>query len=714
MILSLSRRVQAAARPILYRHSFWNACGFGLTTGSVLGLLALSFGADDAQTGLIYAANNATAWAAIFTTMLFTGRSTTAVWGGFWWTRAVVVFFYPVVQLLPSSSAQVWTLIGLCYLYCTARAMGIPASQSTQKALATSRELPRMIARTFTWTHIGLLLVTVFSYFTFRWAGKEREALAFTIVLGGGALANLMASWYITRLPVTGYLESGTLQTLGLAIRRTCRDPFLRETVLISLLSTATIVCFGYQVNALKKVFGCDSETVFLFIVLGLAGAIGTAWFLSVIGHRIPSATLIFSVNLLLALAGVAWVMAGLLGEGQRALLLLLCVVTSAACATAGTLMNRLRTDRLPKGLEVQTSVVYQLSDMIAALLAVGGIAAAERLGRGIVAGASPALGLHAYSHVFLLAAVLCLLGCALTLFLRGEESGSVIRNLALFTPINLLAIYRAQRLPSVAAGREALALEELLTWATPTSRELLLESLRSPDFSRRGAALRTLARTPLPEAAEEVLAEARDPDSPWRAEAATALGFAERPDLCPELRRLLDDPDPWVRASSLKSLLRLGDPLPDARIEELFDSCRSSRQRLEILLGVAATERRDLMLRLLGHELRRRPGASWNRTAFILAATLWERRVECQQLFAAEEELPGSGLTELQALLDQPLPPALSRERLQQLFAAEHYEELAQLLRSLLPSDQPADWLLCHDRTTALGCLYLWSLHRT
>jgi len=706
VILALSRRQRQSARRALFRHSFWNACGFGLTTGPVLSLLALHHGATDGQTGLLYAAVFVTGWAALLTPMLLNGRETTGIWAAFWWLRGGLSFFYLLLPLVSAPDARVWTLVALFYGFSIARSMGMAAAQPVQKALATARELPAQMSRGFGWAHLGLLAVNVLSFAVFRRLGPAREGLGFSIVMAVGAGSNLISSLYISRMPKTGYLEHGNLSGLRRAAAMVFSRAEYREALIVIVLNTGLVVCMGYMVNALRNAFALGNSDVFLFGVLALVGSIGASWLMLIIGHRVSSAALLVFSHLVLVAACGLWVFAGSLARLGPYALLAAYLPAAIAGAVSGQLAFRLRTDRLPPGLEVQTSVVYQTADVFMALLAVGLI---RLVGPSAVA--LPLPGAHAYSGVFALAAAVSLSVVLVALRLKRETHHSVLEDLALLAPANLLAIYRAHRIAEEAAPSSTGALEDLLARPSPLSRRLIRESLRSADLGRRLAALRALCRTPLPETFDAVLAEASDPASPLRPEALTSMGFLQRPEARAALRPLLADDDPGVRAAALKSLCRLGDPRPEAEVEAVWAACATKRQRLDVLAGLAAARRRAPLLRFVGEELRARPGWRWSRVVLATAANGWRRGAEMTEMFEADDDRLG-GPDYLRGETAGRWPPAPAWEELAGLVDRNAFGELAERLRR--DGGDAAGWVAAHDRSTALGALYLWFLART
>lgn len=705
MIAALSRRAQRAARPRLLRLSFFNACGFGLTTDSVIFLLALHYGASDTQTGFLYAAIYIAGFAAVLAPPLLNGRETTAIWGGFWWVRALACLAYFVLPWMDEPTAKVWVVIAVYYIFTAARAFGMAAMFPVEKALCPPRELAPTLARVFAIGGIGLLSARVLAYLVlgghlYSFAAEEQ---AYMLLIAVGFVFNALTSRMIQRLPHTGTLEEGSLAGLVETGREMFATPRYREVAVLTVLQTGLAVCVGYQMNFLKHVAVLASGTIFLFVVLGvLAFVMVSNGLRAVLGHVSLRAFFLVTHGLLLA-CGLAWAFCGAGAPPALWQYGVLFVFATLGASVSLMLTVQLQTDRLPARRGVQMSVVYQVAAVVAALCTVGLLRVLAPWVVTLAGGWA-----HAYTHAFLLWSSLSLGILVFSLFLQKGER-PLLADLALLAPANLRILFRAARLAEAEESTaKSVALEGLMMADTPASVGLLLEGLRTADMPRRFAALRVALRARVPESFPVLLAEATSLDSPLRQEAISALGLLGNRYAIAPLRRVLAQDDAALRACAVKSLLRLGEPLGETEVLAAYAAAGNTRSRLDILLGVADAGREALCWRILAEELAQRPGPYWSQVLLQFAAALRGRRESLIELFDEERRNAGAGLEYFLSDFEGDLPPDLGPDALRGLICDESFAELCQRLRAHGPA---APWVTAHDRTTALGVLFLWGL---
>ncbi|MBF0246276.1 MAG: hypothetical protein HQL31_13595, partial [Planctomycetes bacterium] len=479
MILSLSRRIQQKAQKLLVRLSTTNAVGFGFTIGQVVYLLALLYGADDTQMGLLYAAPFTTALAVLFVPVLLNGRETTAIWSSFWWLRAALCLSYFGLPWIAAAHTRVWVFILIYYLFMSARAIGMAGYYPVFKALAAPREQPSMMARTLMFGQFGVLFAQVVSFLilTFNATGSEEHNLY--LLLGIGMVFNALTAALIGRLPRTGYLDEGGMRNLFRTAKVMLRRPEYREVAVLTALQAAMSVFAGYLISYLRNIENFSGGEIFMFTVVGLLGAIAIANMQRIVGRHIRSRVMLFVSHGVLALLGLVGALVPLQPAlvGNRWIIALIYGITAIGLTASTTVVLQLRTGRLPDRNPVEFSICF---DMAQALGAVVAILCVRFVAVPLVAQFSQ---LHTYSPAFLLWTLTCLGVCLLTLLMTPENSGGFRQELTALLPSNLFTIFRAHRLDrDDNFVRRQLALEGLLQNPGQVSRELILENLRSPD----------------------------------------------------------------------------------------------------------------------------------------------------------------------------------------------------------------------------------------
>lgn len=704
MILSLSRRVQRVAQKQLMQISFSNAMGFGFTTGQVIYLIALMYGAGDTQMGLLYAAPFVTTLAALFVPALLNGHETTAIWSRFWWFRTLFCLGYFGLPWMVFPNSRVWAFVILYYLFMTTRAFGMSGYFTVVRALAPPRENATLMARSLLAGQFGVLLAQTiaFAVLAVNAAGSEGKNLFALVAVG--LFFNAVTSWQIGRLPKTGYLEEGSMHGLARTAREILRRPDYREVALVTAFQAAMSVFAGYLISYLRNTAGFSGGEIFLFTVIGLLGAIFMSNLQRMIGGRIRARIVLLASHGALALLSLAWAFTKLhpaMATGRWEACLLYGV--TVLCLTASsTVALQLRTGRLPQHHSVEHSIVYDMAQVT------GAVAAIILARFAVMPVFAPASVLHPYSMTFLLWTLTCLAVCGLATRMRSDHHGGLLQEFSALLPSSIFTIIRAHRLDQDDNFiRRQLALEGLLQNPNQVSRELILENLRSPDVGIRGSCIRVLMGYPMEAALPALLDEAASPCSALRAEAITAIGFAGKPEAVPVLRAMWGQAPAEIRAVLLKTLLRLGEDPSEPSLREVWKECPPLR-RTDILIGLAVTHRTGLLLDLLAEALADRPDPYGSRSLFGIAAAAAGLRESMFEVFTEEDQNPGRGLDAILANVETPWPPGLSAEACRRDLDRNDYASLTARLRHLC--NQP--WVFAYDRPSALGTLFLLLLH--
>jgi len=700
MILSLSRRVQRLAQQRLVALSFTNAMGFSFITGQTIYLVALLYGANDTQMGLLYAAPFLTTLASAFVPALLNKHETTAIWSRFWWLRSVFCIGYFALPWVLFPTARVWIFVLLYFLFMTARAFGMSGYFTVFRALSPPRENASLMARTLFAGQVGVLLAQsiAFAVLTSNAAGTEQRNLFALLAIG--AIFNFITAFLIGKLPQTGYLMGGSMRGLARTAGEILRMPSYREVALVTAFQSAMMVFAGYLISYLHNVAGFSSSEIFFFTLVSVLSSMAMSNLLRQTGHRIQARVILFASHASLLVMSLTWALIRLL-PGCETNRMFICILysLSAFCLTAVTTENlQLRTGRLPAQRSVEHSIIYDMAQVAGAVAAIG----LARLA--VIPAFSPAYILHAYSLTFLLWALTCAMVCLLATRMHSSRSGGLLAELGVLLPSSIFTIIRAHRLDQDDNFiRRQLAMEGLLQSPNPASRELILEHLRSPDVGIRGSCIRVLMGYPLDEALPALLDEASSPFSLLRSEAITAIGFSGNRGMLPALWTIWNDAAPDIRAVLVKSMLRLGEPMPDDRIAEAWNACPPLK-RADILIGLAVTRRTHLLLELLGEELALRPDPYRSRMLYGITAAAAGLRESMFEVFTEDDRRPGGGLDAITANVETPWPSAPTKEDCRKLIEAGDYAGLTSRLRAI--RDQP--WVMAYDRSTALGTIFV------
>lgn len=700
MILSLSRRIQKQAQRQVVRLSFTNALGFGFITAQVIYLIALMYGANDTQMGLLYAAPFTTALAALFVPLLLNGRETTATWSRFWWIRTVLCLGYFAIPFVGSIPLRIWLFVLIYYAFMTLRAFGMSGYFTVMRALAPPQDNATLMAKGHLAAQLAVLLTQclAFSVLTINLLGSEERNLFFLVGIGIGF--NGLTAWLIGQLPRTGYLEDGSMRNLLKAARHIAAVPAYREVAIVTAFQAAMTVFAGYVISYMRNVAQFSSGEIFLFTVAGFSGAIFISNLLRLIGSRIRPRVMLFASHAVLALLSLLWALMRVMPavSGLPVVIMLLYGLTVVCLTASTTIALQLRTGRLPARHSVDYSINYDMAQVTGAVIAITcarftALPAWQTAGR-----------VHPYSLTFLLWSLSCVAVCALALRMRSHASGGFRQEVSSLLPSNIFTIIRAHRLDQDDnVVRRHLALEGLLQAPNQVSRELILEHLNSPDTGIRRSCIRVLMGYPMQAALPALLKEAASPFSPLRAEAITALGFTARRDLIPALRQIWDDAPCEIRAALVKTLLRLGAEVPEPEIRTVWAHAPRD-SRADILIGLALTGHSGLLFALLGEALAERPDPFWSRPLFGYTAAAAGERASMFDVFTEEDQHPGKGIAYITANYEGQWPEGLLAADCAQLISQERYGDLMDRLRGFCNQE----WVMCYDCSTALGVLFL------
>lgn len=637
----ITRQAQLAGQAALLRFGKLNPLGTNLAIGPVITLLALHYGANDLQTGLLYAGMNLSGIVVLVTPYLCGGIDASRVFFAAWFSRAVLGMAYLALPFLSGNQTKIWLVILVFYGFMAVRAIGVSASQVVTKAISRPTDLAEVVSRQFVWWHIGSIAISlVMAGILNRSAWFPTQEWAYFAILTLGVLFNFATAQPLRQLPPTGLLPKSSPGSLLGGVPAVLRDPERREVVWLSLFMVPMGVAAGYQLNYLKVVLGLSADVVFMTTIGGMLAMLLGSHVAGIIGRSIGFRPLQFGAHALLAVCGAAMAWNEALPVPFRTVSAIVTFIVASLCmSVSSTVLSALSIDRLGETRRLETSVIFQLTATLAAGVGLVVLELSKRISHpGIIWG-------HPYSHAFLLWALFSLAICWVSQRLRrpGDDAWG---DIAVFNPANLLT---AVRLHQVDHSKDPLNermfnLENVLIQRTFVSRARVINSLHSPDMANRLSAYRSLCFDPLPGIAPVVLREALDPHSPLRGAAISALGFLGERSVVSALRPLLDHESPRLAATTFKTLMRLGERLPEESVLAYWQAWPDPADRAEALLGLSATGQIQRLWDVIRLELARNcPGPALRMVLLNLADALGERAEMCE-IWSAEEQAPGKG----------------------------------------------------------------------
>lgn len=694
MLLTVSRRLQRMAQPLLTRQALFNGFGYPFIIEAVIILLALHYGASDLQMGFIFAAPHLTGFAAVFAPRLLHGVDMSVIWSRMWWTRGFLAVLYLLIPLVPgiSGDTRVWLVILALYLVGVARALGMTVYVPVIKALTPPREIASTMARVMTATQTGTLLCRVTAFF---WLGSgllsEHLALLSLIVLG--IISNSYTATVVGKLPATGEMDGASVKGVFQVLAELARKRATRRVAVLTLVQTAMFIFAGYTVSYCSKVMQFDGTRIFLLMLCGSVVSIAATYVVKIVGERITTRLQLLLATMLSGACALLWAVPGLLpGSGSFWFYFALFPLTGVGASVAATKLMALQSEYLPKNSAARVAIAFQVLTLAGGLASLGLVQIMQTDERSWIAQHLHLLpggsNTHAYSGLFLTWALAAGLVWLIVRSLPRHAERPLHEELSLLLPQNLYDLYRTYSLSRYDVGglrgRGRLVLEGVMLNASALSKNLLRESLHTSEVSRRYSALRMLVCRPQEDVLPEVLAEAADAQSPLRYEALTALGFMECKEALPLLRQLSDDPDPMTASGALKSLLRLGDEVPFEQVLAVWRRCPSNHVRWGLAAGLADADRLCALLGLLNLELPATTSPTWAAMLLQMTAEVRDTKADMVDVLDAERERHGAGLELALAEWEGELEERLPAQTIRQAWAAGDLRALAQPLTNL------------------------------
>lgn len=649
----VNRHAQLEGQKALLRFARWNPLGANLAIGPLMTVIALSYGASDLQTGLMYAGVNLGGIVVLILPLLFGGLDASAVYWRAWLLRSLLGVAYLSLPLLGSNAAKVWLIVAVYMGFMAARAIGVAAGQVVIKALSRPVELPQVVAQQATWWHVGTIAISLITAGILnRTVWFPSQEWTFMTILTAGIVLNFCATAALKRIPPTGALPRGSPLSVLACLPKVVRDHEQREVIVLTLLTVPMGIAAGYTLNYLKLGLMMSAEVVFAVSIGSMLAMLAGSYLSGIVGRSIGFRTLQFGAHAALALCGLLLALNSLWpAHLQVPMAIAVSLMTSLCTAVSANVLGALSIDRLGEKHRLETSILFQLTATVAAGLGLLIMALARHTGLQAIPGT------HLYSHACLVWTLFSLAVCWASLRLRrpGDQAWG---DMAVFLPSNLVS---AMRLHQVEHSKDPMIermhdLEHVLSNGTPASRQRQLQYLQSPDVAHRLSAYRALYIDPVPAVAPLVLAEALNGESPIRAEAITALGFLANREVVPGLMPLLEDASLRVASATFKTLSRLGEVWAQEAVLAYWSRWSEPDSRMDLLIGLSATRQCPLLWRLARKVLEAEGSGDGVRLVLLnLAEALGERDEICE-IWASERKTGGSGVAYvLDELQDQP-----------------------------------------------------------
>lgn len=637
----ITRQAQLAGQAAYLRFAKLNPLGTNLAVGPVITLLALTYGANDFQTGLMYAGTHLCGVVVLLTPYICGGVDASRVFFLAWFLRGILGIAYLALPFLSGNRIKIWVMVLVFYGFMTVRAIGYSAAQVVTKAISRPAELAEVVSRQFVWWYIGSIAISLLTAGILnRSVWFPSQEWAFFAILALGVLLNFATAQPLRQLPPTGVLPMGSSRSLLRTIPMVWRDPERREIVWLSLFMVPMGIAAGYQLNYLKVVLQLSADVVFMTTIGGLLAMLLGSHVAGIVGRSIGFRPLQFGAHALLAVCGVvlAW-NTGLPTPVQPVSAIIIFIVSSLCMSVSGTVFGALSIDRLGETRRLEISVIFQLTATLAAAVGLGVLELAR-----MVSPAGISWG-HPYSHACLVWALFSLAICWASQRLRrpGDDAWG---DITVFNPANLMTAVRLHQVDHSKAtlNERMFNLESLLIRGTSVSRARVMEFLRSPDVAKRFSAYRSLCLAPLPATVPTVLKEALDPLSPLRGAAISALGFLGDRAVVSVLRPLLDRESPRLAATTFKTLMRLGERLPAEEVLGYWQAWTDPADRAEALLGLSSTGQVQLLWAVMRVELGKGCLEPALRVVMLNLAEALGERAEMCEIWSAEEQAAGKG----------------------------------------------------------------------
>jgi MFS family permease len=578
--MEFSKAIRQKAQQRFIHIQWPNGIAVSLTFGQVIFLLALHYGANDMQMGLLYSAIHLSGLCALLVPYLFQGWQPRKLW----WMANQGRSFIPLLYLtLPffDPSWRSWMLVVIFYAFMLVRSFGFTALQPLLGAISLKRERTQVTATMFKVGNISLMSGVLLSFLFLRTNIFGGELSTYHCLLLIGCSAGFVTSMIISKLPDIDPLgkanaDNGLLQSLW----GTFVDQELRRTFRLGILQTALIVMVGYQVNFQRNIIGLSSDIIFLLTLAGFVAALISNITLGWIAGHVSGWALMCGSHLLIGIGALILMMSGWVHDTSILWLVLAALLIAVGLSGSGTVFFRMQTDVLPRGKEFEGSVLFQVSSVLGALLGMGMVSVVQWLPH------LPRPLFHEYSWVFFCVSILSV---AVIYFGAGLKGlGEAVRELTLCSPVGIWNLYRAAKVKQVPLHKRIQLMEGVLGSTSAISKRWLKSYLFSVDPIKVSSALRSMMCDPAEEHIPMLIEKCRGPYDLQRAEALTALGLHRKKELCEVFEPWLNSEVDVFRSSAIKSILRCGGEVPVQNLLDNYVVYTAIGDRLNILVALS------------------------------------------------------------------------------------------------------------------------------
>ena len=424
----LSRDHQLAGQAALLRFAKINPIGSNLLIGPIIAVLAIRFGANDFETGLIYTAVYLGGLALLAAPIICGNTDTARVFATAWMWRGIVACAYLLLPFIADPKVAVWVILGTLLLVHAIRAIGFNAQQIVMNAISLPEELPRVAASQNVWLQgasiaSSLLIVTALSQ-----AHRLSDPLwAYYGLLGLGVLFNFCAYSCLRSLPPCGsYGSRSPFKVFGL-LPAVLRDSGQREVLLLTLLTIPGAIAAGYQITHLQITLHVSEGLVMAIPIGGMVMGLAGAKYAGTMSAKLGSRQLQIGSHLILGLSGLS-----LIGNGMLAPVLRIPVaaggffLSAFGLSISSTSLWALSISRLGKDRRGEVSAIFQVMYVLAGVFGLLLIAGGKLAGGLFSAG-----GGGAYQSVFAVwvacSAAVCLVSLSAPQYQKSTLNREVI-----------------------------------------------------------------------------------------------------------------------------------------------------------------------------------------------------------------------------------------------------------------------------------------------
>lgn len=635
----LSRSERRIGGRYYLRFSTFNGFGSTFLADTTITLLAIHFGANNTQLGLISAMMFITGVTLLVIPRIFQGKKVVRVAFWAWLVRGLLGLPYGLLLFLEGRTAVALILI-LYAMFCSARTLGLAMLATIQKRLTVSTTQSDVIFRSASSFQASQIMArfTGFLIMSLKFLG---ELTGLLIQPALGVMVNTMAAFSLRKIPNRNRVDYVKGENLFTILRRNMADRERRRILLLRWISLAEAILFAMVIPFLRRGAGMDSASIFMYSIAVSLGSFISSMLLRPLASRAGSRPVLFFAAVPGMILFLFWtfVPASLSLAAYAVAGFITMFVLNAVLLGASGLLMLITPDNEAVGFSAMETFVTSL---LALLLGLGAGFLADV--SGAVSRVSP---VNSYGLVFFPAAA----GFAVQAFMavKVKEAGSMgLRDsLQLITNIGNLRAWQA--------------LNALENTSDPVKRKTLVHSvghsrapIASPEIRRilsdplsqeKGELIDALFFTRRPELTSFLCGEALERSAFHRERAVFALGSYPGAETRRTLELLLDDADSRIRAAAAKSLGRTGVTDPLERVYAMWQQAGQLHERLDYMIALFHMDPQRRYISDLFSPALVGEGERSERTLFTLLSRQFGMTPDLGTLYRDEAEQQGRGL---------------------------------------------------------------------